>query len=161
VAKKWMIKEDKILNENFASANWNDLLKMLPNKAEHEILVRASKLGLKRKSDKITEYYDEEKEAWVETSVHYGKIKSTVSSVFPAKEGISFETARNRVGEKIAKMFSKWYFDSTNGGFNDPELDKFGCKAFISKQFNDNEGFEEAKKQLLEVAQTKAKQVES
>jgi hypothetical protein len=155
----WSKKEDEVLLNNFASAEWDDLLKLIPNKTESKILSRASKLGLKREPEKIEEYYDEEKEAWVDTHVHYGKIKGKVSSVYPAKKGDTFEEAQNRVFENITKVFSKWYFETTNGGIGDPELDVLGFKAFLSKQFNDNDGAQEYIKQIEALAKIKASQM--
>jgi hypothetical protein len=157
--KKWSKVDEELLIEKFSSAKWEDLLKMLPDRKEHEILFKADKLGLKREPERIAEYYDEEKEGWVETHIHYGKIKGTVSSFYPAKKGETFEEAQKRVFENITNVFSKWYFETTNGGVGDPELDALGFKAFLYKQFNDNDGAQEYLKQIEALARIKAKQM--
>lgn len=103
MSNKWNKKEDEILRGNFSSANWEDLLEMLPGKGEGKITGRAVKLGLKRESELIAEYYDDEKDAWVVTYVNYNKVKSTVSTSYPAKGGLSLIEAKERVSRNIGK----------------------------------------------------------
>ncbi|WP_419955961.1 hypothetical protein ACN6MT_11470 [Neobacillus niacini] len=105
MADKWSTEELVILKNNFSSAKWEDLLNMLPDRIDYLIVAKAYKLGLKRENDKIAEYYDDEKEAWVETKRCYGKILSTVSSTIPAKKGTTLKEAKDKLGEKIAKIF--------------------------------------------------------
>lgn len=157
--KKWSKVDEELLIGNFSSAKWGDLLKMLPDRKEYEILRKADKLGLEREREKIAEYYDEEKEGWVETHIHYGKSKCTISSIYPAKKSITFEEAKNRVDQNIGRVFGKWYLESTNGGLGDPELDGLGLNAFLCKQFNDNNGYQEYLKQIKALAEIKANQM--
>ncbi|MEH7345554.1 hypothetical protein V7122_16995 [Bacillus sp. JJ1532] len=105
MANCWSKKEEEILKENFSSAKWDELLKMLPNKGEGGITGHAAKLGLKRESEKLKPYYDEEKEAWIQTTVNYDEIKSTVTSIFPAKKGTTYEQANDRVVANMARGF--------------------------------------------------------
>ncbi|MEH7526466.1 hypothetical protein V7149_24850 [Bacillus sp. JJ1503] len=103
------------MKENFSSAKWDELLKMLPDKAEDGITGHAAKLGLKRESEKLEPYYDEEKEAWVQSTINYRKIKSTVTTVMPAKKGTTFEQANDRLVDNMARAI----FDTTQSRYNE------------------------------------------
>jgi hypothetical protein len=103
----WSKRDEEILIRNFCISKWDELLKMLPEKTEVQILSKADRLGIKREPDKIAEYYDSEEDAWVETFVHYNKIKGTVSSTYPAKNGLTLKEAKERVGNNFAKSFIK------------------------------------------------------
>lgn len=105
MADKWSKEEIEILKENFSSAKWEDILSMIPDKIDYLIVAKAYKLGLKRKEDKIEEYYDEEKEMWIEITRYYQSIMGTVSSCIPSKKGTTLKQAKDNLGEKIAKTF--------------------------------------------------------
>lgn len=108
--KTWSKKEDEILINNFSTIKWEELLEMLPEKTEKQILNRADKLCLTREDELIEIYYDEDREAWVETwDIYAAKLKGTVSSVIPAKKGTTFEEARKALGKRICKAFFKLF----------------------------------------------------
>lgn len=132
--KTWNKKEDEILINNFSTIKWDELLEKLPEKTEQQILNRAAKLGLSRERELVEIYYDEEREAWVETWDTYGKIKIRSSSIIPAKKGTTFEEASNALGERIAKVF----FETFGPKYNE-FLRKFGLehdKEIASKFFD-------------------------
>jgi hypothetical protein len=104
---KWSKKEEEIISNNFATTIWEDLLSILPNKTEAQIIRRADKLGIKRESEVVDVYYDEEKEAWVEKKVTYNGTKFTVRSIIPSPKGTTFEEVQKKLGEKVTKVFAE------------------------------------------------------
>lgn len=107
----WTKKELEILEKNFPSVKWEDLLEMLPKKTVRQIENKADNLGLDRTEEAAEEYYDEIQEAWVVTSKNRG---NKVSLVFPAKEGMTLEEAKKRVTDNIAKVLSEFLVDRMN-----------------------------------------------
>ncbi|MCI1611373.1 hypothetical protein [Heyndrickxia oleronia] len=105
MSSSWNKKEEKILIENFGSAVWEDFLEMLPNKSERQIFNRAEKLGIKREPETLEPYYDEEKEAWIDTVIIYNGFRGTAKGIIPAPKGVSFEEAKARISENVTKLF--------------------------------------------------------
>ncbi|MGD6896120.1 hypothetical protein [Bacillus infantis] len=153
---KWSEDELEILINNFSSIKWDVLLQLLPTKGEGSITSKAADLGLKRESEKIAEYYDEERDAWVVTTVNYNKIKVTVSSIYPAKGGSSFEEAKDRVVNNIAKSIyniSKPKYQEflweIGKGFHTKKLGDIFHKLQLNMFFRDDEQVQSCKEQLF------------
>lgn len=137
---------------------------MLPDKGEGSITGRAVKLGLKRESEKIAEYFDEEKEAWVVTHVYYNQIKCTASSIYPAKGGLSLTEAKDRVSNNMAKAIVdiskpkyQKFIETIGIGLHTKELESIFYRMQLEMFFakGNNEKVEKYKEQLiLEIERT-------
>jgi hypothetical protein len=104
----WNKKELAILNDCFMDMEWEKFLKLLPDKTVKQILRKADKLGLKRESEELGCYYDEDKGGWVEKSRMFSKEHvCIVSSVFPCEKGVTFEDVTNRFAKHAAEVFGK------------------------------------------------------
>lgn len=106
-SSSWSKKEVETISNSFATAKWEELLSIIPFKTEAQIIRKADKLGLKRESEVVDVYYDEEKEAWVETKVNYNGTKFTVRSIIPAPNETTFEAVKEMLGEKVTKVFAE------------------------------------------------------
>jgi hypothetical protein len=106
-SSSWNKKEEKIVKNNFSTAKWEDLLGMIPEKTKKQIINKANKLGIKREREVVDLFYDDEKGAWVETTVSYNGSKFKVNSIIPAPKGKTFEETKERVSLKVSKVFAE------------------------------------------------------
>jgi hypothetical protein len=107
MVNKWSKEEEEILRENFSSMKWQYLLETLSDKTEKQIITKARKLGVKRKSEIVDVYYDEEQKAWVEKSINFLGTIHKVNSIFPAPKGTTFEEVKDKLSEKVSKIFAE------------------------------------------------------
>ncbi|MEH7380860.1 hypothetical protein V7138_10305 [Bacillus sp. JJ1533] len=140
----WNKKEEKLLKENFETMEWEKLLSLLPNKSDKQILRKASKFDLKRKTELIERYYDEDRKAWkdkrrvyLETSIGY------VTNTFPAPKGSSYEETEkkyigrffNGINERFVQKQYQEFLTETGFDHNE-QLFRLFFENTLSKMFN-------------------------